>query len=221
MNIQLPAAWAPFFSAQQQQPYYENLMSFVAEAYRLHRCFPPQEQIWAAFDAVAPAAVKVVIIGQDPYHGWGQANGLCFSVNDGLRFPPSLVNIFKEIEQDIGEPLPISGNLERWATQGVLMLNAILTVEEGKAGSHQKQGWELFTTAAIQYLSDNHRDIVFLLWGNYAIKKGKNIDLTKHRVLTAGHPSPLSANRGYWFGNRHFSQVNQWLIQQGKPPIIW
>lgn len=221
MSLQMPQSWADFYEREQQKPYFLELMQFVSSAYESKRCFPPMDQVFAAFEAVSPADIKVVILGQDPYHGFGQANGLCFSVQDGVRFPPSLVNIFKEIEQDIGEPIPIWGNLERWAKQGVLLLNATLTVEEAKAGSHQKKGWEVFTDAVIQYVSDNCEGVVFLLWGNYAIQKGKKIDGIKHFVLTAGHPSPLSANRGYWFGNKHFSQANSLLEQLGKTAIVW
>ncbi len=221
MTLESPILWKDFFEHQQQQPYYKSLLQFVDAEYREKRCFPPTQQIFAAFDAVAPEAIKVVVLGQDPYHGFGQANGLCFSVHDGVRFPPSLVNIFKELESDLGEPLPITGNLERWANQGVLMLNATLTVEESKAGSHQKRGWEVFTDAVIQYISDHCTGVVFLLWGNYAIQKGRKIDREKHFVLTTGHPSPLSANRGYWFGNKHFSQANELLKQSGKEVVNW
>lgn len=221
MTLESPITWKDFFDQQQQQNYYQSLLQFVADEYGLKRCFPPEQQIFAAFDAVAPEEVKVVLLGQDPYHGFGQANGLCFSVNDGVRFPPSLVNIFKELESDLGEPLPISGNLERWANQGVLMLNATLTVEESKAGSHQKRGWEIFTDAVIEYISEHCVGVVFLLWGNYAIQKGRKIDREKHFVLTAGHPSPLSANRGYWFGNKHFSQTNELLEKSGRAAVEW
>jgi uracil-DNA glycosylase len=162
-----------------------------------------------------------VIIGQDPYHGLGQANGLCFSVSDGVSFPPSLINIFKEIQSDLGLPIPITGNLERWAKQGILLLNATLTVREGEAGSHQNQGWEQFTDAVIQTLSHKKDHIVFLLWGGFAKKKGSKIDRNKHTVLETGHPSPLSANRGLWFGNRHFSLTNTDLKMHGYTEIEW
>jgi len=163
----------------------------------------------------------VVIIGQDPYHGLGQANGLCFSVNDGIAFPPSLLNIFKEIQTDLKLPFPKSGNLERWADQGVLLLNATLTVRESEAGSHQNQGWELFTDAVIQKISEEKENVVFLLWGGFAKKKGAKIDRSKHHVLETGHPSPLSANRGLWFGNSHFSKTNSYLKNLGKAEIEW
>ena len=165
--------------------------------------------------------MKVVIIGQDPYHGPGQANGLCFSVNDGVAFPPSLQNIFKELDSDLGVGIPLWGNLERWANQGVLLLNATLTVRKGEAGSHQKKGWETFTDAVIQQISDQKEHVVFLLWGGFAQKKGAKIDQTKHFVLTAGHPSPLSANRGFWFGNKSFSKTNMYLKELGIQEIDW
>ena len=163
----------------------------------------------------------MVILGQDPYHGPGQANGLCFSVQDGVGHPPSLINIFREIEQDLGAPYPKSGDLSRWASQGVLLLNAVLTVRAHKAGSHQNQGWEEFTNAVIKKLSAEKEGLVFLLWGGFAKKKAPLINSSKHHILTSGHPSPLSANRGYWFGNKHFSQTNKLLIKQGKNPIQW
>ena len=163
----------------------------------------------------------MVIIGQDPYHGVGQANGLCFSVKPGIALPPSLINIFKEIETDLKTPFPEDGNLERWAKQGVLLLNATLTVRAHEAGSHQKRGWETFTDAVIQTISDSKKNVVFLLWGGFAKKKGKKINEEKHCMLTSGHPSPLSANRGYWFGNKHFSQANAYLIETGQEPIVW
>jgi uracil-DNA glycosylase len=163
----------------------------------------------------------VVIIGQDPYHGVGQANGLCFSVNDGIPFPPSLMNIFKEIEQDLKLPFPKSGNLERWAKQGILLLNATLTVRQSEAGSHQNKGWETFTDAVIQKISEEKENVVFLLWGGFAKKKGLKINRTKHYVLETGHPSPLSANRGLWFGNKHFSNTNEFLKSKGEKEIVW
>ena len=196
-------------------------MGFVANAYANSICFPPQEMLFNAFNSCSFEAVKVVLIGQDPYHGKGQANGLCFSVQDNVKHPPSLRNIFKELERDIAKPYPESGDLTAWAAQGVLMLNATLSVEEGKAGSHQKQGWEQFTDAVIKTISENKKDVIFLLWGGFAHKKAKLIDIKKHHVLKAGHPSPLSANRGYWFGNKHFSKTNKLLINQGKRTIDW
>jgi len=196
-------------------------MDFVANAYANTVCFPPQEMLFNAFNSCPFDTVKVVLIGQDPYHGKGQANGLCFSVQKGVKHPPSLRNIFKELETDIAKSYPESGNLTTWAAQGVLMLNATLSVEEGKAGSHQKQGWEQFTDAVIKTISENKKGIIFLLWGGFAHKKAKLIDIKKHHVLKTGHPSPLSANRGYWFGNKHFSKTNKLLINQGKRTINW
>ena len=183
--------------------------------------FPPGKQIFHAFELCPIHQVKVVIIGQDPYHDHHQAHGLCFSVNDGIALPPSLQNIYKEIEADLGISAPISGNLERWAKQGVLLLNAVLTVEAHKAGSHQGKGWETFTNAVIQKINEQCENVVFLLWGNYAKEKSKLIDTKKHLILTAGHPSPLSANRGLWFGNKHFSKTNEYLLANQKTAIHW
>jgi uracil-DNA glycosylase len=221
MLIKIEPTWQAQLSVEFEQPYFHRLVSFVKEEYTARRCFPKGNQIFAAFDRCPFDSVKVVIIGQDPYHGLGQANGLCFSVNDGIAFPPSLINIFKEIESDLQIPFPTSGNLERWADQGVLLLNATLTVRESEAGSHQNQGWETFTDAVIQKISDAKENIVFLLWGGFAKKKGAKINRSKHHVLETGHPSPLSANRGLWFGNRHFSQTNNYLESLGKTPIQW
>lgn len=204
-----------------QQPYFQELSFFVEKEYTTKTCFPPQKDIFAAFEACSWEELRVVILGQDPYHGFGQANGLCFSVHQGVSFPPSLINIFKEIEQDLGEPIPIDGRLFRWAEQGVLLLNATLTVREGEAGSHQKQGWETFTDNVIKYISAKKENVVFLLWGSYARSKVKLIDKNKHYVLESGHPSPLSANRGLWFGNKHFSLSNSYLKSIGKEPILW
>ena len=178
-------------------------------------------KIFNAFEQCHFDQVKVVIIGQDPYHGQGQAHGLCFSVNDGIEHPPSLINIFKEIQNDIGVPYPKSGNLERWSKQGVLLLNATLTVRANQAGSHQKKGWEQFTDSVIDLISEKRENVVFLLWGSYAKQKQNLINKEKHSVLTSGHPSPLSANRGYWFGNKHFSKTNSLLVQAGLPSIAW
>ena len=193
----------------------------MKDAYQINRCFPPGKQIFAAFDHTPFHDVKVVILGQDPYHGPGQANGLCFSVADGVPKPPSLQNIFREISDDVQTEAPEHGNLERWANQGVLLLNATLTVQAHQAGSHQNKGWEQFTDAVIEALSKERTGLVFLLWGGYAKKKGRKIDESKHLVLSSGHPSPLSANRGYWFGNKHFSKTNEYLVQQNKQPITW
>ena len=214
-------SWQNVLTDEFSKPYFEQLTTFVSNEYENFTCYPPRSEIFAAFAHCPLDRVKVVIIGQDPYHGPGQANGLCFSVNDGVSFPPSLVNIFKELKNDVGVPIPIWGNLERWAHQGVLLLNATLTVRKSEAGSHQKQGWETFTDAVIKHISDRKEQVVFLLWGSYAQKKGAKINRTKHLVLEAGHPSPLSANRGLWFGNKHFSQTNEHLKSLEKETINW
>jgi uracil-DNA glycosylase len=221
MSITIHSSWKEKLAEEFQKPYFTALTSFVREEYSKNTCYPKGKDIFAAFDHSPFDQTKVVIIGQDPYHGPGQANGLCFSVNDGIAPPPSLINIFKEVETDLKLPYPKSGNLERWATQGVLLLNATLTVKAQQAGSHQKMGWEQFTDAVIKKLSDDKNNVVFLLWGGFAKKKAKFIDHTKHHVLTSGHPSPLSANRGYWFGNKHFSQTNAILRRTGNFPILW
>ncbi|MBN8642654.1 MAG: uracil-DNA glycosylase [Flavobacteriales bacterium] len=221
MQVKIHSSWQSHLSDEFTKPYFQNLISFVKEEYSKSRCFPKGGQIFSAFDFCPFDDVKVVIIGQDPYHGYGQANGLCFSVNDGVPFPPSLINIFKEIELDVNIPFPKSGNLERWAKQGILLLNATLTVRESEAGSHQNRGWELFTDAVIQKISDEKENVVFLLWGGFAKKKGAKIDRNKHCVLETGHPSPLSANRGLWFGNKHFSSTNEFLLSKEKSPINW
>jgi uracil-DNA glycosylase len=221
MQVNIHSSWQSHLSDEFTKPYFQNLISFVKDEYSKSRCFPKGSQIFAAFDYCPFDEVKVVIIGQDPYHGFGQANGLCFSVNDGVAFPPSLINIFKEIELDVNIPFPKSGNLERWAKQGILLLNATLTVRESEAGSHQNQGWETFTDAVIQKISDEKENVVFLLWGGFAKKKGAKIDRNKHSVLETGHPSPLSANRGLWFGNKHFSKTNELLLAKGKSVISW
>jgi uracil-DNA glycosylase len=221
MLIKLHSSWHDQLSDEFEKPYFEQLTSFVKNDYATHRCFPIESQIFAAFDHCLFDKVKVVIIGQDPYHGLGQANGLCFSVSDGISFPPSLINIFKEIQTDLELPIPISGNLERWADQGVLLLNATLTVRESEAGSHQNQGWEIFTDAVIQKISEAKENVVFLLWGGFAKKKGAKINRDKHFVLETAHPSPLSANRGLWFGNQHFSKTNTYLKSIGSNEIQW
>ncbi|WP_067148174.1 uracil-DNA glycosylase [Pseudotamlana agarivorans] len=221
MYNEIHNSWKPYLVNEFEKPYFQALENFVASEYESHTCYPPKNEIFKAFDACHFEDVKVVILGQDPYHGFGQANGLCFSVNDGVKHPPSLVNIFKEIETDLDEAYPITGNLERWAEQGVLLLNATLTVRAHEAGSHQKNGWEQFTDAVIKTVSDKKENIVFLLWGGYSKKKVKLIDIKKHNVLTSGHPSPLSANRGYWFGNRCFSATNLYLKEVGKKEIQW
>lgn len=221
MDLKMPSSWERYLKYEMEKPYYQELTQFISKEYEENTCYPKRAEIFSAFEYCSFSDVKVVIIGQDPYHGPNQANGLCFSVKDGIKHPPSLVNIFKEIETDIGTIYPESGNLERWSHQGVLLLNATLTVREYKPGSHQKKGWENFTDAVISKLSDERADIVFMLWGGFAKKKAKLIDTSKHHILTSGHPSPLSANRGYWFGNKHFSTSNKILNDSGNKSIIW
>lgn len=221
MPVNIEASWKEVLKDEFEKPYFNDLIAFVKEEYTATRCFPPGKQIFSAFDHCPFDKLEVVILGQDPYHGQGQANGLCFSVNDGVPMPPSLVNIFKEIEADLGKPFPQTGNLERWASQGVLLLNAVLTVRQGQAESHKGRGWETFTDAVIQKISEEKKDVVFLLWGGYAKKKGMRIDRSKHLILESGHPSPLSANQGKWFGNRHFSMANNFLKERGKREIEW
>ncbi|MCO6163547.1 uracil-DNA glycosylase [Flavobacterium sp. NRK F7] len=221
MLVKIHDSWKKVLQNEFEKEYFDTLIRFVKEEYQSHTCYPPGNQIFAAFDICHFEDVKIVIIGQDPYHGKGQANGLCFSVNDGIPFPPSLINIFKEIQSDLGQPIPATGNLEHWAKQGILLLNATLTVRESQAGSHQNKGWETFTDAVIKKISDEKKEVVFLLWGGFAKKKGLKIDRTKHFVLETGHPSPLSANRGLWFGNKHFSKTNEYLKSIGKPEIKW
>lgn len=220
MNIKIEESWKRELADEWEKEYFKRLTEFVRQEYSTKQIFPPGRQIFAAFDSTPFPDVKVVILGQDPYHDVGQANGLCFSVNDGIPFPPSLRNIFKEIESDIGTPIPQSGDLSRWAKQGVLLLNATLTVEAHRAGSHQRRGWEEFTDQVINHLATKRNNIVFILWGSYAIGKGSFIDRNRHLVLTSVHPSPLSAHRGF-FGNHHFSRANKYLIEHGKTPIEW
>ena len=221
MNVRINPSWKKELKPEFEKDYFKNLINFVKTEYSEHKCFPPGGEIFAAFDHSDFEKTRVVILGQDPYHGVGQANGLCFSVKDGIQFPPSLINIFKEIENDLGKSLPSTGNLERWADQGVLLLNATLTVRAHQAGSHQNKGWETFTDRVIHLISEHKENVVFMLWGGYAKKKTKLIDASKHQILTSGHPSPLSANRGYWFGNEHFSKANEYLRQHGKEEIDW
>nr|WP_321235362.1 uracil-DNA glycosylase [uncultured Psychroserpens sp.] len=221
MNVNIHESWKNKLIDEFKKPYFNDLSNFVKEEYSSNRCFPPGGKIFSAFDLCPFDDVKVVIIGQDPYHGDGQANGLCFSVADGVAHPPSLINIFKEIETDLNSPFPKSGNLERWAKQGVLLLNATLTVRAHQAGSHQKKGWEQFTDKVIEIISQEKEDVVFLLWGGFAKKKSKLILQHKHTILTSGHPSPLSANRGYWFGNKHFSKTNTVLKSKRIREINW
>ena len=220
MSVKIDDSWAPLLVDEFEKPYFQALISFVRSEYSQYRCFPPGSLIFNAFNTTPYDKVKVVLLGQDPYHEPGQAHGLCFSVNDGIPFPPSLVNIFKEIQTDIGTPVPSSGNLTRWAQQGVLLLNATLTVREHQAGSHQRRGWETFTDSVIRLLSDTRENLVFILWGGYAQSKSYLIDGRKHLVLSSAHPSPLSAYRGF-FGNHHFSLTNQYLISKGIEPIKW
>ncbi len=220
MDIRLEASWKAQLKEAFAAPSFKRLAEFVREAYGSRSVYPPPKRIFAALDAVPFEKVRVVILGQDPYHGPGQAHGLCFSVPEGVPKPPSLQNIFKEIHQDLGLPIPASGNLQHWADQGVLLLNATLTVEAGQAGSHQGRGWEEFTDAVIKRLSDDRVGLVFLLWGAYAQKKGAHIDRAKHLVLTAPHPSPLSVHNGF-FGCRHFSRTNGYLAAKGERPVEW
>lgn len=220
MNVQIEESWKQVLTPEFDKDYFIRLTEFVRREYQTTTVYPPGKLIFNAFNLCPYNKVKVVIIGQDPYHGPGQAHGLCFSVNDGIPFPPSLQNIFKEIHDDLGTPIPTTGNLTRWAEQGVLLLNATLTVRAHQAGSHQRQGWEEFTDAAIRALAENREHLVFILWGAYAQKKGAFIDRNKHLVLTSVHPSPLSAHNGF-FGNHHFSRANEYLVRNGKTAIDW
>lgn len=221
MNVNIHPSWKIHLQQEFEKSYFQELTAFVKSEYGSSECFPKSSDIFNALERCTFENIKVVIIGQDPYHDANQANGLCFSVNDGMKHPPSLINIFKELEQDIGMSYPKSGNLDRWANQGVLLLNATLTVREHQAGSHQKKGWEVFTDTVIKLISAEKEDVVFLLWGGFAKKKVKLIDTKKHHVLTSGHPSPLSANRGYWFGNAHFSKTNELLNKLNKQEVDW
>ncbi|MDX1767337.1 MAG: uracil-DNA glycosylase [Arenibacter troitsensis] len=221
MVFSVHESWHKLLLDEFKKPYFESLMAFVGREYAQNTCYPKENNIFSAFNHCHLEDTKVVIIGQDPYHGPNQANGLCFSVNSGVAHPPSLVNIFKEIASDLGTAYPEDGNLERWANQGVLLLNATLTVRANEAGSHQNKGWELFTDTVIQKLSIEKEGLIFLLWGGFAKKKAKLISTKKHYILTSGHPSPLSANRGYWFGNKHFSKTNKILMENGRQAINW
>jgi len=220
MDVKIESSWKKVLKDEFEKPYFKNLVEFVKNEYQTQTVYPPGNRIFSAFDFTPFDEVKVVIIGQDPYHGANQANGLSFSVADGVRHPPSLQNIFKELNSDLNVPIPQSGNLERWAKQGVLMLNATLTVRASQAGSHQKKGWEIFTDAVIQKLSDEKENLVFILWGAYAQKKGSIIDVSKHFIVKSAHPSPFSAYNGF-FGSKPFSKTNEYLIQQNKKEIIW
>ena len=220
VNVKIEETWKRVLKPEFEKDYFVRLTDFVRQEYKTTTIYPPGRLIFNAFNLCPFDKVKVVIIGQDPYHGPNQAHGLCFSVNDGIPFPPSIQNIFKEIHDDTGAPIPTSGNLTRWANQGVLLLNATLTVRAGLAGSHQRQGWEEFTDAAIRALAELRNNIVFILWGAYAQKKGAFIDRTRHLVLSSVHPSPLSAHHGF-FGNHHFSLANSYLVEHGYQPIKW
>jgi uracil-DNA glycosylase len=220
MDVKIDSSWKNQLSEEFEKEYFIQLTDFVRSEYRTKTIFPPAKLIFNAFDHTPFDKVKVVILGQDPYHNIGQAHGLSFSVNDGVQFPPSLINIFKEISDDLDVPMPASGNLTRWADQGVLLLNATLTVEAHKAGSHQGKGWETFTDTAIRKLADEREHIVFMLWGAYARKKAAFIDPAKHLVLQSPHPSPLSVYQGF-FGNKHFSMANHYLVSKGIEPVKW
>lgn len=221
MNVKIEESWRQHIGNEFEKQYFIDLIKFVRYEYTTTTCYPPGKLIFNAFNLCPFDEVKVVIIGQDPYHEPGQAHGLSFSVCDGVPFPPSLQNIFKEIEQDLGMPIPMTGNLTRWAEQGVLLLNATLTVRAHQAASHQRRGWEEFTDAAIKALNADRDNLVFILWGGYARSKAPLIDSSRHLILQSVHPSPLSANRGGWFGNHHFSRANAYLTEHGKEPINW
>ena len=220
MDVRIEQSWKSQLAAEWDKQYFINLTGFVREQYSTRTVFPPASKIFAELDACPFDKVKVIILGQDPYHDVGQANGLCFSVSPGIPMPPSLVNIFREIHDDTGAEIPSDGDLSRWAKQGVLLLNSTLTVEAHRAGSHQGRGWEEFTDEVVMRLAKDREHLVFMLWGSYAIKKGAFIDRSRHMVLTSPHPSPLSAYRGF-FGNHHFSQANAYLSSHGQTPIIW
>lgn len=220
MNVRIAEDWRKVLQPEFEKPYFEQLVEFVREEYASQQVFPQGSNIFRAFDKCPLDKLKVVIIGQDPYHGEGQANGLCFSVNDGVPFPPSLQNIFKEVSSDMGVPIPQSGNLDRWAEQGVLLLNAVLTVRAHEAASHAGRGWEKFTDAVVRAIAEKKQGVVYMLWGSYAQKKGAIADPSKNLILKAVHPSPLSVYRGF-FGSRHFSQANAYLQSIGKEPIVW
>ncbi|WP_068598758.1 uracil-DNA glycosylase [Vaginella massiliensis] len=221
MDVKIEKSWKTVLRDEFEKPYFSELVNFLKAEYATQIIYPPKSKIFAAFDRTPFDQLKVVIIGQDPYHGPQQANGLCFSVADGIPHPPSLRNIFGELHHDLSKSIPISGNLERWADQGVFLLNDVLTVRQGAAASHKGRGWETFTDAVIEKISQEKDHVVFLLWGNHAQKKGKKIDESKHLVLRSGHPSPMSANQGKWFGNRHFSKANQYFQSIGLDEIEW
>ncbi len=218
MEVKIAESWKQRLETEFEKPYFAQLTEFVRKEYQDQTIYPPANLIFNAFDKCSFEDTKVVVLGQDPYHGAGQANGLCFSVADGVRVPPSLVNIFKEIKEDIGRSAPKTGNLERWASQGVMLLNATLTVRAGQAGSHQNKGWETFTDAIVKLLADEKEHLVFMLWGAYAHKKGGMIDATKHLILKSPHPSPMATG---FQGNKHFSQANAYLLAEGLQEIHW
>lgn len=220
MNVRIEEGWRKKLAKEFNSEYFERLVKFVRNEYATQTIYPPAAKIFAAFDMCPFQKTKVVILGQDPYHGPGQANGLCFSVNDGVSMPPSLVNILREVSDNTCKPMKTSGNLESWAKQGVLLLNATLTVRSGAAGSHQGHGWETFTDAVIATVSADKDNCVFILWGSWAASKRRLIDTDRHLVLTSPHPSPLSAYRGF-AGNKHFLLANEWLVKHGKDPIQW
>jgi uracil-DNA glycosylase len=220
MDVRIENTWKEKLNNEFEKEYFIRLSDFVKNEYKSATIYPPGSLIFNAFNLCPFNSIKAVIIGQDPYHGPGQAHGLCFSVRNGVAFPPSLINIFKEIQSDLDLPRPVSGNLERWASQGVLLLNATLTVREHLAGSHQKKGWEEFTDSVITIINNEKKNVVFFLWGAYAQKKGESIDRSKHLVLESVHPSPLSASRGF-FGNKHFSKCNDYLMEHGVEPVDW
>ncbi len=220
MDVKISQDWKRLLQPEFEKPYFAQLTDFVRREYASQTVFPKGRNIFRAFDKCPFDDLKVVIIGQDPYHGDGQANGLCFSVNDGVPFPPSLKNIFKEVHEDTGAPVPASGNLDRWAEQGVLLLNAVLTVRAHEAASHAGHGWEQFTDAVVKAISDNKTGVVYILWGSYAQKKGAIVDPWRNCILKSPHPSPLSAHSGF-FGNKHFSRANEYLLSQGKTEIKW
>jgi len=221
MDVKIETSWKNILGKEFEKPYFKDLTEFIKNEYITHQCFPEGKDIFTAFNNCNFEQLKVVIIGQDPYHNYGQANGLCFSVNDTIKQPPSLVNIFKELNTDVGKSIPTNGNLLDWAKQGVFLLNATLTVRAHQAGSHQNKGWEQFTDTVIEQISLHKKNVVFMLWGGFAQKKGRKINAEKHLILKCGHPSPLSANRGYWFGNKHFSKTNAYLKKHNLKEIDW
>ena len=221
MEVIIHNSWKKIIQSEMKKKYFKDLDKFIDESYESNACFPPKKLIFNAFKLTSYNSLKVVIIGQDPYHQINQAEGLCFSVLNTSSIPPSLRNIFKEIKDDLDIEIPIIGSLRRWASQGVLLLNSVLTVSENSPESHKNRGWEVFTDTIVKHISENKNKIVFLLWGNYSIKKEKIIDASKHLILKSGHPSPLSANRGKWFGNKHFSKTNIYLKEHNIEPINW